>query len=46
MRILYACSLASDARETAHSATSWLARWGAIPLKPSAIDEQAGQPPV
>ena len=46
MRRLYACSLASGARDTAVSATSWLARWVAKPLKPSAIIEQDGQPAV
>jgi hypothetical protein len=43
---LYPCSFASGARDTAQSITSWLARWTANPLKPSAIAEQAGQPAV
>ena len=46
IRCLYACSFASGARDTAHSVTSWLARWTTEPLKPSAIAEQDGQPAV
>ena len=46
MRCLKACSLASGAREMAQSITSWLARWTAKPLKPSAIAEQDWQPAV
>src|SRR5215472_465289 len=46
IRRLYPCSFASEARETAQSITSWLARCTAKPLKPSAIDEQEGQPAV
>ena len=46
IRRLYACSFASGARETAQSITSWLARWTAKPLNPSAIAEQDGQPAV
>src|SRR6516225_3506904 len=45
IRRLYACSFASGARDTAQSITSWLARCTANPLKPSAINEQAGHPP-
>src|SRR5262245_30763818 len=44
IRRRYACSLASGARDTAHSITSWLARCTAKPLKPSAIAEQDEQP--
>ncbi len=44
IRRLYACSFASDARDTAQSMTSWLARCTANPLNPSAIAEQDGQP--
>ena len=44
MRRLYAWILASGARETAISATSWFARWTTEPSKPSAIAEQEGQP--
>ena len=46
IRRLNACSLARGARDTAQSITSWLARWTAIPLNPSAIDEHEGQPAV
>jgi hypothetical protein len=46
IRCLYACNFASGARETAESVTSWLARWTAKPLNPSAIAEQAGHPAV
>src|SRR5215831_2463552 len=44
IRRWYACSFASGARDAAQSITSWLARCTAMPLKPSAIDEQEGQP--
>lgn len=44
IRRLNACSFCSGARETAQSITSWLARWMANPLKPSAIAEQDGEP--
>jgi hypothetical protein len=44
IRRLYACSFASGARDTAQSATSWLARGTAMPLNPSAIAEQDGHP--
>src|SRR5262245_43852952 len=44
IRCLYACTFASGAREIAHSMTSWFARCVTTPLKPSAIDEQDGQP--
>ena len=44
IRRLYACSFASGARDTADSMTSWLARWTAKPLNPSAIAEQDGHP--
>ena len=46
IRRLYACSFASGARDTAQSMTSWLARWTAKPLNPSAIAEQDGHPAV
>ena len=46
MRRLYAASAAIGARETATSPTSWFSRWTAKPLKPSAIAEHDGQPPV
>ena len=46
IRLRYACSLASGARDTAQSMTSWLARWTANPSNPSAIAEQAGHPAV
>jgi hypothetical protein len=46
IRCLNACSFASGARETAPSVTSWFARWTAMPLKPSAIEEHDGQPAV
>jgi hypothetical protein len=46
IRRLYAWSLSRAAREIAVSATSWFSRWTAKPSKPSAIDEQAGQPAV
>ena len=46
IRRSYPSSFASGARETAHSITSWLARWVTTPLNPSAMAEQAGQPPV
>jgi hypothetical protein len=46
IRCLYASSFSNGARETAQSITSWLARWTAAPLKPSAIAEHAGQPAV
>ena len=46
MRRLYACSAAIGARDTATSATSWCSRWTAKALKPSAIAEHEGQPPV
>src|SRR5215472_17801535 len=46
IRRLYAWIFASGARDTAESVTSWLARWTAEPLKPSAIAEQDGQPAV
>ncbi len=46
IRCLNACSFASGARDTAISVTSWLARWTADPLKPSAIAEQDGHPAV
>src|SRR5262249_27681922 len=46
IRFLYASSFSIGARDTAHSITSWFARWIAKPLKPSAIAEQAGQPAV
>src|SRR5260370_24654873 len=42
IRRLYVCSFGSGARDTAQSITSWLARCTAMPLKPSAIDEQDG----
>src|SRR5919197_6127108 len=42
MRCLYACSFSNGARDTAQSITSWLSRWMANPLKPSAIAEHAG----
>jgi hypothetical protein len=44
IRRLYACRFASGARGTAQSITSWLSRWTAMPLNPSAIAEQDGQP--
>src|SRR5215469_13843576 len=46
IRRLYPWIFASGARDTAESVTSWLARWTAEPLKPSAIAEQDGQPAV
>src|SRR5487761_174429 len=46
IRPLYAWSLGCGARDTAQSVTSWLARWTADPLKPSAIAEQDGHPAV
>jgi len=46
IRRLYACSIASGARDTAQSIKSWLARWIAKPLKLSAIAEQDGHPAV
>ncbi len=46
IRRLNACSFASGARDTAESVTSWLARWTAKPLNPSAIAEQDGHPAV
>src|SRR5213078_4341878 len=39
IRRLYACSLASGARDTAESVTSWFARWTTKPSNPSAIAE-------
>ncbi len=44
MRVLKASSFTSGARDTAVKATSWFSRWTVMPLKPSAIDEQDGQP--
>src|SRR3979490_420061 len=46
IRRLYACSLASGARDTAASVTSWLARRTTEPSTPSAIAEQYGHPAV
>jgi hypothetical protein len=46
IRRLYACSLASGARDTAESVTSWLARWTTKPLNPSAIVELVAHPAV
>jgi hypothetical protein len=44
MRCLKASSLASGAREIAQNLTSRFSRWGTMPLNPSAIAEQEGQP--
>jgi hypothetical protein len=46
MRFLYPRSLASGARETQPSVTSWFAKCTAMPLNPSAIAEHEGQPAV
>jgi hypothetical protein len=35
--------VSSGAGDTAQNITSWLARWTAKPLRPTAIAEQAGQ---
>jgi hypothetical protein len=43
---LYACTLASGARDTADKVTSWCAKWTTKPLNPSAIVEQVAHPAV